>query len=48
MDSLIDLLKQFPNEQACAEHLAKTRWPNGIECPTCQSRKIYTCKKRFR
>ena len=48
MDSLIDLLNTYPDEQSCIDHLVKTRWPDGIECPTCQSRKIYTCKKRFR
>lgn len=47
MDSLLDLLKQFPDEQSCIDHLVKTRWPDGLECPTCQSRKIYTSKKRF-
>ena len=48
MNSLIELLNAFPDEQACIDHLTKTRWPDGIECPTCQSRKIYTCKKKFR
>ena len=47
MDSLLDLLNQFPTEQSCIDHLVKIRWPDGIECPTCQSRKIYTSKKRF-
>ena len=48
MHSLLDLLKRFPTEQSCINHLAKIRWPDGVECPACQSRKIYTCKKRFR
>ena len=48
MNSLLDLLKKYPTEQACIDHLVKTRWPDGVECPTCQSRKIWTCKKRFR
>ena len=47
MNSLLDLLKKFPNEQSCIDHLIKTRWPNGLECPTCQSRKVYTSKRRF-
>ena len=46
-DSLLDLLKKFPTEQSCIDHLIKTRWPDGIECPACQSRRIYTNKKRF-
>ena len=48
MNSLIELLNTYPNEQACIDHLVKVRWPDGIECPTCQSRKVWTCKKRFR
>ena len=48
MNSLIDLLNQYPNEQACIDHLVKTRWPNGVTCPHCESSKVYTCKKKFR
>ena len=48
MHSLLDLLKAFPTEQSCINHLAKIRWPDGVKCPSCQSRKIYKCKKRFR
>ena len=46
--NLMEIFRRFPDQQACIDHLAKTRWPDGIECPTCQSRKIWTCKKRFR
>jgi len=26
---------RFPDEAACARHLAKLRWPNGFVCPEC-------------
>jgi hypothetical protein len=25
----------FPDEAACARHLAKLRWPDGFVCPAC-------------
>jgi len=57
--SLYDLLKAFPDEESCVQHLEKLRWPNGVVCPLCGSnRKIYRverssgykcgdCKKQF-
>ena len=48
MKSLIELLEKFPDEQACIDHLVSIRWPDGTTCPTCESRKVYTCKCRFR
>jgi len=29
------LLKWFPDNQACLEYLAKLRWPRGFVCPAC-------------
>lgn len=39
--SLIQLLKAFPDEGACANHLEKLRWPKGIVCPLCGSSKKF-------
>lgn len=45
-NSLIALLKAFPNEETCVRHLEKLRWPNGIVCPLCGStRQIYRVKR---
>ena len=58
-NNVIGLLKVFPDEAACAKHLEDLRWPNGITCPLCASRRkihsltrpgIYKCgdcKKQF-
>lgn len=58
-NNVIGLLKAFPDEAACAQHLESLRWPGGITCPLCQSsRKIHRlsrpgiykcgdCKKQF-
>lgn len=44
-NSLIQVITQFPNEQACLEHLVTLRWSDGITCPHCGStRKFYTFK----
>lgn len=56
--SIIELLKQFHNEEACLEYLKQARWAEGEYCPHCGHRKIYTfkdgksykcaeCRKRF-
>ncbi len=45
-DSLVALLKTFPNEESCIKHLENLRWPKGIVCPCCGStRKIYHVKR---
>lgn len=45
-DSLMKLLKAFPDEEACIKHLEKLRWPAGIVCPVCGStRKIYEVQR---
>jgi len=41
-DSLMGLLKAFPDEESCIKHLELLRWPKGIVCPCCGSmRKIH-------
>ena len=32
-------MADFPDDYACAEHLAERRWPDGFVCPHCGSRK---------
>jgi hypothetical protein len=33
--SLVEFQRRFPDERACAAHLANARWPNGFRCPAC-------------
>jgi hypothetical protein len=33
--SLIEFQRRFPDEAACASHLAAARWPGGFRCPCC-------------
>ena len=47
-DSLMSLLKEFPDEETCVRHLEGLRWPTGIVCPCCGStRQIYHVKRNF-
>lgn len=34
-NSLLDLLKAFPDEKTCISHLEKLRWTAGMVCPIC-------------
>lgn len=46
--SLIQVLKAFPSEKVCIEHLEKLRWPKGVICPLCgSSRKIHKLTRGF-
>lgn len=39
--SLQQFMATFPDDAACAEWLAKRRWPDGFVCPTCGERKAW-------
>jgi len=51
--SLLEWQKRYGTERACEKVLVKIRWPNGFECPRCQSknatflrtRKKYQCSQ---
>ena len=38
--NLMKLMDEYNSDDACREVLAKLRWPDGIECPHCQSKSI--------
>ena len=41
--SLIDLLKAFPDEDACFTHLEKLRWAGNVVSPFDATSKVYKC-----
>ena len=58
IDSLFDIIKAFPNEQSCLDHLHAIRWQDAELCPYCGGNRIYhfsdrksfkcgDCRKRF-
>jgi transposase-like protein len=50
--SLFELQRRFPDEEACRQYLAESRWPDGFQCPRCKgqsglelpSRLLWRCK----
>lgn len=42
--SILDLLKAFPNEQSCINHLEKLRWNGNTISPFDESSQVYKCK----
>lgn len=47
--SIFDLLKAFPDEQSCVNHLETLRWNGNVISPFDESSKVYKCKdNKFR
>jgi transposase-like protein len=38
--NLVKLVSQFHSEDACREYLEEVRWPDGVQCPRCESNNI--------
>ncbi len=43
-NSILDLIKAFPNEQTCIDHLELLRWNGVVVSPFDSSSKVYDCK----
>lgn len=47
--TMLDLIKAFPDEQSCINHLEKILWHNGVVSPFDPTSKVYKCKdNRYR
>lgn len=44
--TLLDAVKFFADPVNCREYMVSRRWPNGITCPTCQSKAVYWDESR--
>jgi transposase-like protein len=44
--TLPELIEQYGSEDQCHAFLEELRWPDGVECPRCQSKKISRIAKR--
>ena len=42
--SIFDLLKKFPDEQTCIDHLEALRWNGVVVSPFDATSKVYKCK----
>jgi ribosomal protein L37AE/L43A len=45
---LLRFQEQFGTEQACIQHLARLRWPDGFRCPSCKRSRGYQHRRRPR
>ncbi|MGG8496398.1 IS1595 family transposase [Tenacibaculum sp. TC6] len=43
-NSILELIKTFPNEQSCIDHLEELRWNGYVVSPFDSSSKVYNCK----
>src|SRR3989475_9159413 len=44
--NLVELIKDFADENKCRAYLEALRWPDGVDCPRCESAKVYRIVKR--
>jgi transposase-like protein len=44
LNSILELIKAFPNEQSCIDHLEKLRWNDNVVSPFDNTSKVYNCK----
>ncbi len=44
--NLADVVRDFPTEESCETFLATMRWPDGVECVACQSKKLTQTVRR--
>jgi transposase-like protein len=44
--NLADLVEQFGSSDRCRDYLEHLRWPEGVECPKCDSKSISRIKTR--
>jgi transposase-like protein len=44
--NLVELIDRFHSEDRCRKYLEELRWPEGVECPRCGSKKMSRIKER--
>jgi transposase-like protein len=43
--TILDFEQRFRTEEACREHLANLRWPDGFKCPLCGNSKAWKARR---
>ena len=46
-ETLVEAVKYFAIPANCLSYMVATRWPNGVTCPTCGSKKVHFDKTRM-
>jgi transposase-like protein len=44
--NILSLMSDYDTDAECRQYLEELRWPNGVECPRCQSKQISRIKAR--
>ncbi|MGO8761077.1 MAG: IS1595 family transposase [Desulfobaccales bacterium] len=44
--SIFEVVKRFDTEEKCIEHFERIRWPNGLVCPKCESKRVFRYKTK--
>jgi transposase-like protein len=44
--SIVDFQERFPDDAACLDYLADSRWPEGFRCPACGGRRAWVLERR--
>lgn len=44
--SIVDFQERFPDDAACLDYLADSRWPEGFRCPACGGRRSWVLERR--
>ena len=39
--NLVKLIEQFGSEDKCRAYLEGLRWPDGVQCPSCESKHAF-------
>ncbi len=47
--TMLDFMRQFPDDNSCRAYLEKMRWPNGFVCSRCQGTSVsHIASRRLR
>jgi hypothetical protein len=44
--SIVDFQERFPDDAACLDYLAVSRWPEGFRCPACKCQRAWVLERR--
>ncbi len=44
--NLVELIERYRSEDSCRARLEELRWPDGVECPRCESRNVASVEDR--
>ena len=46
--NLVEIIKKYPTQKDCIDYLEKIKWPTGVTCPYCKSKKHHSSPSECR